>query len=94
MEEEFSGVDVFGGYWFGSFGVVAILDRPGPDGVGLENGIADWGDRDWEKECLGTFYVKPNYPGMLAFPVRFYCLGYLHAEMLQVAARMFVMRVS
>ena len=18
---------------------------------------------DWEKECLGSFYVKPNYPG-------------------------------
>ncbi|KAL4768771.1 hypothetical protein BDW60DRAFT_210643 [Aspergillus nidulans var. acristatus] len=51
--------EAFGEYWFGTFGVVAILDREG-DGVG---GLNVDSERDWEKECLGTFYVKPNYPG-------------------------------
>lgn len=40
-------------YWFGSFGAVMILG----DAPALE------GPRQWEKECLGTFLVKPNYPG-------------------------------
>lgn len=52
--------EAFGEYWFGMFGVVAVLDREG-DG---ESGLNVDSERDWEKECLGTFYVKPNYPGM------------------------------
>ncbi|KAL4791019.1 putative acetyltransferase, GNAT family [Aspergillus venezuelensis] len=50
----------FGEYWFGCFGVVALLDSG--DGKGGEDiGLSE--DRDWERECLGTFYIKPNYPG-------------------------------
>lgn len=50
----------FAEYWFGTFAVVAVLDE--------ESGAAGAGDglkegRDWEKVCLGTFYIKPNYPG-------------------------------
>ncbi|PYH46533.1 GNAT family N-acetyltransferase [Aspergillus saccharolyticus JOP 1030-1] len=46
-------------YWFGTFAVVALVDdeeiTPG------EGGLVE--GRDWEKVCLGTFYIKPNYPG-------------------------------
>ncbi|ODV95473.1 hypothetical protein PACTADRAFT_42894, partial [Pachysolen tannophilus NRRL Y-2460] len=46
-------IETFQNYWFGSFAAVMVLgdsqtlDRP----------------KQWEKECLGTFYIKPNYPG-------------------------------
>ncbi|RDW78558.1 GNAT family N-acetyltransferase [Aspergillus mulundensis] len=50
-------LEAFGEYWFGMFGVVALLDKPDGEGLSAES------ERDWEKECLGTFYVKPNYPG-------------------------------
>lgn len=59
-------VEAFAGYWFGCFGVVALLEE-GCSGGGLEGkGIGE--DTDWEKVCLGTFYVKPNYPGNF-FPI-------------------------
>uniref|UniRef100_A0A060T5T1 ARAD1B14278p n=1 Tax=Blastobotrys adeninivorans TaxID=409370 RepID=A0A060T5T1_BLAAD len=46
-------IDTFQNYWFGSFaGVMLIGSAPV-----LEE------RRQWEKECLGTFYIKPNYPG-------------------------------
>lgn len=46
-------IDTFQNYWFGSFAAIMLLgDSPT---------IQD--SRQWEKECLGTFYVKPNYPG-------------------------------
>ncbi|CAG7934825.1 unnamed protein product [Penicillium nalgiovense] len=48
-------LDQFAGYWFGTFAVVAILDD---EGEGLREG------RDWKSICMGTFYTKPNYPGM------------------------------
>ncbi|CAG7971774.1 unnamed protein product [Penicillium salamii] len=48
-------LDAFADYWFGTFAVLAILDD---EGEGLREG------RDWENVCLGTFYIKPNYPGM------------------------------
>ncbi|CAG7940334.1 unnamed protein product [Penicillium salamii] len=47
-------LDAFADYWFGTFAVLAILDD---EGEGLREG------RDWENVCLGTFYIKPNYPG-------------------------------
>ena len=50
------GEDKFAEYWFGTFAVVAVLGD-GEDG-GLREG------RNWREECLGTFYVKPNYPGL------------------------------
>lgn len=51
------GLEAFAEYWFGTFGVVAVLDDTDTDGDGLREG------RDWEKVCLGSFYIKPNYPG-------------------------------
>ena len=53
--------DQFADYWFGTFTVLAILDD---EGDGLREG------RDWENVCLGTFYIKPNYPGRCAFITR------------------------
>ncbi|KAL4957042.1 GNAT family acetyltransferase [Aspergillus filifer] len=60
MEEamEFS---KFGEYWFGCFGIVALLDS-GEEKEGEEDSGLN-GERNWERECLGTFYIKPNYPG-------------------------------
>lgn len=48
--------DLYRTYWFGTFAVVAVVDDG--EGDGLREG------RDWERVCLGTFYVKPNYPGI------------------------------
>lgn len=59
IEEKMS-LDEFAGYWFGKFGVVAITNS-GSNEDGLKE------DRNWEKDCLGTFYIKPNYPGTLPF---------------------------
>lgn len=51
-------LDQFRDYWFGTFAVVAVLDEEGAAaGEGLREG------RKWEEVCLGTFYIKPNYPG-------------------------------
>ncbi|KAK0384369.1 hypothetical protein NLU13_8456 [Sarocladium strictum] len=48
--------DGFIGYWFQNFGAVMLLgDIDGADSV-VEG-------KDWSKECLGSFYIKPNYPG-------------------------------
>ncbi|PLB37287.1 GNAT family N-acetyltransferase [Aspergillus candidus] len=55
MEEPMT-LEQFAGYWFGTFAVVAVLA-----GEQQEGGLCE--GRDWERECLGTFYVKPNYPG-------------------------------
>ncbi|KAF2835965.1 zf-H2C2-domain-containing protein, partial [Patellaria atrata CBS 101060] len=53
-------LEAFGPYWFANFGAVMLLGdiqnadqvrQMGRDGV------------DWEKQCLGSFYIKPNYPG-------------------------------
>ncbi|KAJ5832824.1 hypothetical protein N7474_001135 [Penicillium riverlandense] len=49
-------LEQFAEYWFGTFAVVAVLDDDN-ESNGLREG------RDWESVCLGTFYVKPNYPG-------------------------------
>jgi hypothetical protein len=72
MDEKMS-LDEFVAFWFGKFGVVAIA------GPKAEDGLKDDGDRDWETDCLGTFYVKPNYPGtflsILCFLVRACCGG-------------------
>ncbi|KAA8644221.1 hypothetical protein EYZ11_004537 [Aspergillus tanneri] len=51
--EEPLGRDQFAQYWFGTFAVVAVL--------GHDDGLKE--GRDWERVCLGTFYIKPNYPG-------------------------------
>ncbi|KAJ5669689.1 hypothetical protein N7462_010759 [Penicillium macrosclerotiorum] len=50
-------LEQFADYWFGTFAIVAVLDEGAGAGEGLCEG------RDWAKVCLGTFYIKPNYPG-------------------------------
>ncbi|OUM54583.1 hypothetical protein BVG19_g3989 [[Candida] boidinii] len=46
-------IESFQNYWFSSFAAVMVLgDEPKLDTV-----------RQWEKECLGTFFIQPNYPG-------------------------------
>ncbi|BDD62942.1 hypothetical protein MAP00_007895 [Monascus purpureus] len=54
--EEMS-LNTFRGYWFGMFAVVVVLDDDDEALHGLREG------RNWEEVCLGTFYIKPNYPG-------------------------------
>ncbi|KAF2233750.1 hypothetical protein EV356DRAFT_467960 [Viridothelium virens] len=53
-------LETFGPYWFANFGAVMLLgeikDREEVRQMEL-NGS------DWEKQCLGSFYIKPNYPG-------------------------------
>ena len=48
--------DGFARYWFQNFGAVMLLgDIDGPENV-VEG-------KDWSKECLGSFNIRPNYPG-------------------------------
>lgn len=51
-------LELFGPYWFGLFAAVMLLGEfPNVDDIAqLEN-------QDWAKICLGSFYIKPNYPG-------------------------------
>ena len=53
-------LDNFGPYWFGVFAAIMLLGEI-QDGRELHemarNGC------DWERQCLGSFYIKPNYPG-------------------------------
>ncbi|KAF2196559.1 hypothetical protein GQ43DRAFT_404837 [Delitschia confertaspora ATCC 74209] len=53
-------LEAFGPYWFGLFGAVMLLGEI--HSVEEVHEMASMG-RDWEKECLGSFYIKPNYPG-------------------------------
>ena len=52
--------DTFGPYWFGNFAAVMIRGDIG--GVEAVQEMETEG-ADWSKTCLGSFYVKPNYPG-------------------------------
>lgn len=46
----------FTAYWFQNFAGIMLLGQvSGPDEV-VEG-------KDWSQECLGSFYIKPNYPG-------------------------------
>ncbi|KAF6235494.1 hypothetical protein HO173_006177 [Letharia columbiana] len=53
-------VSTFGTYWFQNFGAIMLLGE-------VESVEQVWemedGGEGWEKTCLGSFYVKPNYPG-------------------------------
>ncbi|KAI3406073.2 SPT10 [Candida oxycetoniae] len=48
-------IEGFVSYWFESsfVGIMCLGDVPN----------LDEDDREWEKECLGAFYIKQNYPG-------------------------------
>ncbi|KAK4122050.1 hypothetical protein N657DRAFT_600356, partial [Parathielavia appendiculata] len=48
--------DKFASYWFQNFGGIMLLGHIGSAAEVVEG-------KDWSKECLGTFYIKPNYPG-------------------------------
>jgi GNAT superfamily N-acetyltransferase len=49
-------VDKFASYWFQNFGGIMLLGH-------IESPADVVEGKDWSKECLGTFYIKPNYPG-------------------------------
>ncbi|KAF2765576.1 hypothetical protein EJ03DRAFT_338962 [Teratosphaeria nubilosa] len=53
-------VSRFGEYWFSNFGAVMVLGdvQSADEVIAMENRGADW-----NKECLGSLYIKPNYPG-------------------------------
>jgi GNAT superfamily N-acetyltransferase len=46
----------FSSYWFQNFGAIMLLGN-------IESADEIIEGKDWSKECLGTFYIKPNYPG-------------------------------
>lgn len=48
--------DKFGSYWFQNFGGVMLLGN-------IESPYEVVEGKNWATECLGSFYIKPNYPG-------------------------------
>ncbi|KAF2481885.1 hypothetical protein BDY17DRAFT_299871 [Neohortaea acidophila] len=50
----------FGPYWFANFGAIMIMGE-----VQSVEEVTQMEERgvEWARECLGSFYVKPNYPG-------------------------------
>ncbi|PHH58896.1 hypothetical protein CDD82_2616 [Ophiocordyceps australis] len=46
--------DAFGQHWFQGFGAVMLL---GDEGGRVPS------QADWARECLGSFFIKANYPG-------------------------------
>ncbi|CAK7564282.1 MAG: Protein spt10 [Sporothrix epigloea] len=46
----------FASYWFQNFGAIMLLGH-------IEHAAEVIEGRDWSRECLGSFYIKPNYPG-------------------------------
>ena len=53
----------FGTYWFQNFGAVMILGAIGADDYVREMWRMEKQGVKWEECALGSFYVKPNYPG-------------------------------
>jgi GNAT superfamily N-acetyltransferase len=49
-------VDKFASYWFQNFGAVMLLGN-------IESADEVVEGKNWATECLGSFYIKPNYPG-------------------------------
>ena len=60
--------DLYRNYWFGTFAVIAVVDEE--DQSQSQDGLRE--GRNWEECCLGTFYVKPNYPGEFFFSFFFF----------------------
>ncbi|PNH37307.1 hypothetical protein VD0004_g9481 [Verticillium dahliae] len=51
----------FASYWFQNFGALMLLGN-----IEQPADLADLPEAatgDWSKTCLGSFYIKPNYPG-------------------------------
>jgi hypothetical protein len=53
-------VESFGPYWFANFGAVMLLGTI--DSADMLRRLST-DSTDWDKMCLGSFYIKPNYPG-------------------------------
>lgn len=53
-------LEAFGPYWFGMFGAVMLLGDF--QEVEQVHALSRQGV-DWDRACLGSFYIKPNYPG-------------------------------
>ncbi|KAI4858641.1 hypothetical protein F4820DRAFT_442044 [Hypoxylon rubiginosum] len=49
-------LEKFSAYWFQNFGGIMLLGQ-------IESAAEVVEDKDWSRECLGSFYIKPNYPG-------------------------------
>ncbi|KAH7029221.1 uncharacterized protein B0I36DRAFT_363792 [Microdochium trichocladiopsis] len=49
-------LDKFSAYWFQNFAAIMLLGS-------IESADQVVEGKDWSKECLGSFYIKPNYPG-------------------------------
>jgi GNAT superfamily N-acetyltransferase len=49
-------VDKFSSYWFQNFAAVMLLGN-------IESPHEIVEGKNWATECLGSFYIKPNYPG-------------------------------
>jgi GNAT superfamily N-acetyltransferase len=46
----------FSSYWFQNFGAIMLLGN-------IESADDIVEGKDWAPECLGSYYIKPNYPG-------------------------------
>ncbi|KAI6714646.1 hypothetical protein JHW43_002819 [Diplocarpon mali] len=55
MEETMS-PDKFAAYWFQNFAAVMLMGS-------IESAADLIGAKDWSADCLGSYYIKPNYPG-------------------------------
>ncbi|CAJ2508967.1 Uu.00g139930.m01.CDS01, partial [Anthostomella pinea] len=49
-------LEKFSAYWFQNFAGIMLIGQ-----VDSADEVAE--DKDWSRECLGSFYIKPNYPG-------------------------------
>lgn len=49
-------LEQFSSYWFQNFGAIMLLGN-------IENASEVVEGKDWARQCLGSFYIKPNYPG-------------------------------
>jgi GNAT superfamily N-acetyltransferase len=49
-------MEKFGSYWFQNFGAVMLLGN-------IESADEVIEGKNWATQCLGSFYIKPNYPG-------------------------------
>ncbi|KAI9738294.1 MAG: hypothetical protein M1834_008792 [Cirrosporium novae-zelandiae] len=53
-------IELFGPYWFANFGAIMFLGNIADTSTVSQ---MEQTRTDWEKVCLGSFYIKPNYPG-------------------------------
>lgn len=58
-------VESFGPYWFGLFAAVMFVGewQNIDEVISAQNETAGDEQEYWRNNCLGSFYVKPNYPG-------------------------------